>query len=180
MRIEQLCREFDLLLRWTVFPLHPETPLRGRELSELFAGRMDVPKVMADLKKMAEGLGLPFAKRTHTYNSRHAQELGKWAKQLGQGDAFRAAIYHAYFAEGRNIAKVSELTAICESLDFSTMDALQVLDDGRFSAEVDADWERARKVGVSSVPTHNYGNHTLTGFQDYSAFQHLISGAPRA
>ncbi|MDX2481310.1 MAG: DsbA family oxidoreductase, partial [Desulfuromusa sp.] len=98
MRIEQLCREFDLALRWTVFPLHPETPFAGRELSDLFAGRMDVPKVMADLKKKAEGLGLPFQTRTHTYNSRHAQELGKWAEQQGQGDAFRDAVYYAYFA----------------------------------------------------------------------------------
>lgn len=176
MRIEQLCREFDLPLRWTVFPLHPETPLQGRELSGLFAGRMNVPKVMADLKIMAEGLGLPFAQRTHTYNSRRAQELGKWAEQLGQGGAFRDAVYHAYFGEGRNIAVVSELTAICESLDLSVVEAQQVLDDGRFSAAVDADWDRARNVGVSSVPTHSYRNRTLVGFQDYAAFQYLIRG----
>ncbi len=176
MRIEQLCREFDFHLRWTVFPLHPETPLKGQALADLFAGRMDVPKVMADLKKMAKSLGLPFAQRTHTYNSRHAQELGKWAEQLGRGDAFRDAIYRAYFGGGRNIAEVSELTAICASLDLSVEDAQQVFDDGRFSAEVDADWERAREVGVSSVPTHSYRNRTLVGFQDYAAFQQLIRG----
>ena len=177
MRIEQLCREFDLTLRWTVFPLHPETPLKGRELADLFAGRVNVPKVMADLKKMAEGLGLPFVQRTHTYNSRHAQELGKWAEQLGQGGAFRDAIYRAYFGEGRNIAKVSELIAICESLDLSSVDAVQVLDEGRFSAEVDADWDRARTVGISSVPSHVYENRVLVGFQEYPAFQQLIKGS---
>lgn len=176
MRIEQLYREFDLQLRWTVFPLHPETPTEGRELSDLFAGRMDVPKVMADLKNLAASLGLPFATRTHTYNSRHAQELGKWAEQQGKGDAFRAAVYSAYFAEGRNIAKPDELIAICERLALSVPDAVQVLESGRFSTSVDADWERARSVGISSVPTHAYKNCVLVGFQEYPAFQQLIRG----
>ena len=177
MRIEQLCREFDLQLRWTVFPLHPETPNEGRELSDLFAGKMDVPKVMADLKNLAGSLGLPFATRTHTFNSHHAQELGKWAEQQGRGDAFREAIYCAYFAEGRNIAKPGELIAICETLDLSVPDAAQVLEDGRFSASVDADWHRARSIGVSSVPSHVYKNRMLVGFQEYSAFQQLIGGS---
>ncbi len=176
MRIEQLCREFDLALRWTVFPLHPETPFAGRELTDLFPGRMDVPKVMADLKKLAEGLGLPFQTRTHTYNSRHAQELGKWVEQQGQGDAFRDAVYYAYFAEGRNIAKPGELTAICASLGLSAPDALQVLEEGRLAKAVDGDWERARTIGVSSVPTHVYEHRALVGFQEYSAFQQLIRG----
>ena len=176
MRIEQLCREFDLQLRWTVFPLHPETPNEGRELSDLFAGRMDVPKVMADLKDLAGSLGLPFATRTYTYNSRRAQELGKWAEQQGKGDVFRAAVYTAYFAEGRNIAKPDELTAICETLDLSVPDAVQVLESGRFSASVDADWHRARSIGVSSVPTHAYKNRMLVGFQEYTAFQQMIRG----
>ncbi len=174
MRIEKLCREFDLPLRWTVFPLHPETPLEGRALVDLFAGRMDVPKAMAELKELAGCLGLPFATRTHTYNSRRAQELGKWAEQQGQGDIFRKAVYAAYFAEGRNISKIEELIKICESLHLSTAEALQILDEGVFSAEVDSDWERARAIGIRSVPTHSFGGRTLVGFQDYSMFQQLI------
>jgi len=174
VRIEQLCQEFDLILRWRVFPLHPETPEMGRKLSDLFAGQMDVPKVMAGLKDLACSLDLPFATRTHTFNSRHAQELGKWAEQQGQGAAFRDAVYYAYFAEGRNIAKPDELTTICASLGLSASDALQVLEEGHFSKAVDADWKRARTIGVSSVPTHVYENRALVGFQEYSAFQQLI------
>jgi len=137
---------------------------------------MDVPKVMAGLKDLAGDLGLPFATRTHTYNSRRAQELGKWAEQQGQGDAFRDAVYNAYFAEGKNIANFDELTAICESLDLPQLDALRVLEEGHFAKAVDVDWKRARTIGVSSVPTHVYENRGLVGFQEYSVFQQLIRG----
>jgi predicted DsbA family dithiol-disulfide isomerase len=174
VRIEQLAQEFDLQLQWTGFPLHPETPEEGRDLSALFAGQMDVPKVMAGLKDLAVTLGLPFTTRTHTYNSRRAQELGKWAETQGRGDAFRGAVYTAYFAEGRNIARLDELTKICKTLDLPESEALHVLDDGHFSDVVDSDWQRARNIGVTSVPTHIYENRMLVGFQEYSAFQQLI------
>lgn len=177
MRIEQLAQEFDLQLRWTVFPLHPETPLEGRDLEDLFAGRMDVPRVMADLKMLAGNLGLPFATRTHTYNSRRAQELGKWAESQGRGDVFREAVYTAYFAEGRNIAEIDELLAICKTLNLPEADAASILEEGRFSAAVDADWNHARSAGVSSVPTHIYENRMLVGFQDYPAFRRLVQSS---
>jgi predicted DsbA family dithiol-disulfide isomerase len=178
VRIEQLAQEFDLQLQWTVFPLHPETPDEGRELSDLFAGQVDVPSVMSGLKDLAGTLDLPFATRTHTYNSRRAQELGKWAEIQGQGNAFREAVFRAYFAAGRNIASLDELTTICRALDLSVPDALQVLADGDFSAAVDCDWERSRTMGVTSVPTHIYENRILVGFQDDSAFQQLVKDSP--
>ena len=87
MRIEQLRREFDLTVRYRVFPLHPEIPEAGMPLSELFAGRLDVSAMMSRLRRVAEELDLPLGERTHTYNSRRAQELSKWAEaqQCGGG-----------------------------------------------------------------------------------------------
>ena len=176
MRIEQLQQEFDLELRWTVFPLHPETPEQGQTLEQLFAGRVDVPNVLVRLKHVADSLELPFNTRTHTYNSRRAQELGKWAEEQGRGDAFRAAVYQAYFVDGRNIAKPTELTAIVAALGLSVEEAQKVLDDQTFASAVDADWQRSRDLGVSSVPTHLYKKRALVGFQEYAAFRRLICG----
>lgn len=176
MRTEQLRQEFDLELRWTVFPLHPETPEQGQTLEQLFAGRIDVSSVLNRLKQVADSLELPFCARTHTYNSRRAQELGKWAEQQGYGDVFRAAIYHAYFAEGRNIAKPAVLATIVAEFGLSVTEAQQVLNEQTFASAVDADWQRSRSHGVCSVPTHHYESRALVGFQDYDAFRRLISG----
>ena len=46
--------------------------------------------------------GLPYGERTHTYNSRLAQELGKWADACGV-EAIHDILYRAYFVENRNI-----------------------------------------------------------------------------
>lgn len=177
MRIEQLRREFDLNLRWTAFPLHPETPERGLELTELLAGRgYDLSAMFERIKGVAAELGLPWSSRSHTYNSRRAQELGKWAETLGQGEAFHAAAYRAYFAEGRNIAQVEELVAMAEKLGLDGSEARQVLAQGRFAAAVDADWERARQLRITAVPSALWKGQVLVGFQPYAAFRQLIAG----
>ena len=62
------------------FPLHPETPAEGRSMAELYAGRNVDPEAMYQrMKGLMDAEGLPYGRRTHTYNSRLAQELGKWA-----------------------------------------------------------------------------------------------------
>lgn len=176
MRIEQLRREFDFELRYTAFPLHPETPEEGLELSELLAGRSyDLPAMFARVKGVAAELGLPWSERSHTYNSRRAQELGKWAESLDQGEAFHAAAYRTYFGAGRNIALPHQLIAIAESLGLPGAEARLVIAEGRFAAAVDADWERARELGITAVPTALWKGEALVGFQPYAAFQKLLS-----
>ena len=64
------------------FPLHPETPVQGQSLEDLFAGRdMDINAMYLRMKGLMDAEGLEYGPRTHTYNSRLAQELGKWADQ---------------------------------------------------------------------------------------------------
>ena len=46
---------------------------------------------------------MPYGRRTHTYNSRLAQELGKWADTQPGGEAIHDALYKAYFVDTRNI-----------------------------------------------------------------------------
>jgi predicted DsbA family dithiol-disulfide isomerase len=145
------------------------------ELAELFAGRETMIKEMqARLRKLAVAEGLPLAERTSTCNSRRAQELGKWAETQGVGDLFRKAVYRAYFVEGRNIARVDELVQIVKSVNLSGDEAGAVLAAGSFSAAVDADWQRARKLAVTAVPTHLCAGKRLEGFAPYADFVRLI------
>lgn len=176
MRTAQLCREFDLTARHIVFPLHPDTPDAGQSLDDLFAGRYDMDVVRTRLRRVAEELNLPLGDRTHTYNSRRAQELGKWAERQGRGDEFRDAVYRAYFAEAQNIADIKVLTGIAERIGLDAVEAKQVLRDERFAATVDADWERAGALGVTAVPTVIYGSRRLVGFRPYEDFRDLLTG----
>src|SRR5215468_7221070 len=78
-RVEKLRQQFGVDVQWVYFPLHPATPREGLSLKDLFGGRnFDLESAHARLKNLMDAEGLPFTnQRTHTYNSRLAQELAK-------------------------------------------------------------------------------------------------------
>jgi predicted DsbA family dithiol-disulfide isomerase len=102
VRIDPLRKNYEIEVRWTAFPLHPETPESGLTLEELFAGQpVDIKKIMSRLKQVAEELGLPLGERRKTYNSRLAQELAKWAESKGKGDPFHESVFRAFLVDHR-------------------------------------------------------------------------------
>lgn len=162
-------------LRWSVFPLHPETPAEGRELAELFAGREAMIRDMqARLQQVAATEGLPLSARSRTCNSRLAQELGKWAEEQGQGDQFRQAVYRAYFVDGVNIALKDELLRIAAAVGLPLDEAGRVLAERSHAAAVDADWQRSVDLRITAVPTHLCDGRRLAGFAGYDEFVRLI------
>jgi len=175
VRTDRLREDFDLEFRWSVFPLHPDTPEEGQELTDLFAGRYDIEAMMRRCKQVAGELDLPFGDRTRTYNSRRAQELGKWAEGQDAGEAFHMAVYRAYFADGLNIANPDILAEIAGSVGLDPDKALKVIDKHSYAAQVDDDWKRARELGVTAVPTCIYRQQALVGFQAYASYRQLIA-----
>lgn len=168
-------KELGVSVRWLAFPLHPETPEEGRTLEELFAGRpYNIPEVLAHLKTIADAEGLPFGTRTKTYNSRLAQELAKWAESQGKGTAFHDAAFRAYFADGKNIAKTKNLLNIVGSVSLDTFEAKRVIEERLYKETVDADWERARGLGITAVPTFLFGKGRLVGAQPYEALKQFV------
>jgi len=157
------------------FPLHPETPEKGRTLEDLFAGRgLEIPPMIARLKRTADDLGLPFGTRTMTYNSRRAQELGKWAESQGRGEAFHKNVFQAYFAQGRNIARMEVLKDLAAGVGLKPEQAEQVLTQGRYAEAVDRDWERSHRMGITAVPTFVCDGRGLVGAQSYEALKALV------
>jgi predicted DsbA family dithiol-disulfide isomerase len=177
VRTDKLREEFDLNISWSVFPLHPETPEEGLALADLFAGRYDIEAMMQRCVEVAKEIGLPFGNRTHTYNSRRAQELGKWAEDQGNGEAFHMAVYRAYYIDGCNIALPDKLAEIADSVGLDADAALTAIDKQSYSAHVDSDWQRASELGITSIPTGIYNNLALIGFQDYENYRRLITSA---
>lgn len=144
-------------------------------LEELFSGRnVDIPRMLAHLKNVAGGLGLPFGERKMTYNSRLAQGLGKWAESKGKGDAFHHAVFRAYFVEGENIAEVPVLVRVAESVNLSGEDALEILHQRTYQDAVDLDWKRSYELKVTAVPTFVCDHQTLAGAQSYQALEKLL------
>ncbi len=147
------------------------------ELADLFRGRdFDIGAMQRRLMAVAADLELPLTSRTRTYNSRRAQELGKWAEAMGKGDAFMRHAFHAYFSEGRNIALLPELELIAEAAGLPKDEVYDVLAQGLFAEAVDADWARAARMAVTAVPFHLSGDRALVGFHPYEDYVKLLEG----
>jgi predicted DsbA family dithiol-disulfide isomerase len=171
-----LRREHGTAVRWTVFPLHPGIPAGGILLSDLFPGREAAIREMhARLAGMASEEGLPLVARDRTFDTRLAQELGKWAEEQGAGDAFRDAVFRAYFAGAADIGDPVVLAEIAGAVGLPPDGARMAIGERRYSQAVDADWARAREAGVTAVPTHRFGTRSLVGFAPYADYARLVS-----
>ena len=178
MRIEKLKQAFAVEARLVHFPLHPETPTEGRSMAELYAGRNADPEVMyARMKVLMDGEGLPYGRRTHTYNSRLAQELGKWADTQPGGEAIHDALYRAYFVEARNIGDPEILVELARSVGLPPDQARAVLTERRFKDAVDADWAKSRAYGITGVPTFVAARYGVVGAQPYEVLVQLLEKA---
>ena len=157
------------------FPLHPDTPAEGLPLKDLFAGRgFDLEAMHARMKGLMDAEGLPYSRRTHTYNSRLAQELAKWADSQPGFESIHDALYRAYFVDGRNIGDPEVLIDIAQSVGLPIAAAREVLANRTFKDAVDADWEESRKRGITGVPSFIAGKYKVVGAQPYSVLADLL------
>ena len=179
MRIEKLRAEHNVKIEWVHFPLHPETPPEGRSLAELFAGRPGVDRkaMHAQMKTRMDAEGLPYGERTMTYNSRLAQELGKWADTQPGGEALHDALFRAYFVEARDISRPEVLLDVASRVGLSVDGAREVLEKRTFKGAIDQDWALSRQIGVTAVPTFVVGRYGVVGAQPYEILEQLVQKA---
>jgi len=146
--------------------------------------------MMQNLKKTAANLGLPLGNRQKTYNSRLAQELGKWAETKNTGDAFHTEAFKVYFVDGKNIAKLPVLLDLAEfTKRFSPgglnntqvwrkglkrEEAESVILNRTFKEAVDEDWALSIKNGIKAVPTFKMKNDQLVGAQSYGTLERMF------
>jgi predicted DsbA family dithiol-disulfide isomerase len=150
---KRLCAEFPTLeLIWKGYELLPEGLPYVPKPPEPFA---DVkPKVPSrlDLLLAAENLVLPVRKRKYSI-SRLALEGAEFAMEAGRGDAYHAAMYHAYWEESLVISDRKVLQAVAEKagLEVAAFDA--ALDDRRYKDRIVEFDDPAHAAGIYNVPT---------------------------
>src|SRR6202045_5497926 len=144
-------------------------------MAEFYASRnIDPEAAHARMKGLMDAEGLPYGRRTHSYNSRLAQELGKWADTQPGGAALHDKIYQAYFVEARNIGDPDLLVELAQSVGLPAEEARAVLTERRFKEAVDADWAKSHQYGVTGVPTFVAQRHRGGGHQPHDEFGQLL------
>lgn len=129
------------------------------------------------MKTLMDAEGLEYGKRTHTYNSRLAQELGKWADTQEGGEAIHDELFKAYFVEGRNIGELGVLVEVAGMAGLPVDDATEVIGTRAFKDAVDADWMKSRQYGITGVPTFVVKKTGVVGAQPYEVLEQLVTEA---
>jgi predicted DsbA family dithiol-disulfide isomerase len=133
-------------------------------------------------ERLADEAGLPYGQRSHWYDSKPAHEAYLWAQERGSGDAFKRRVFEAYFVNDRNIASPDVLAGIAAELGLDGDDLRRALTEGRYRAEVEAEYAEAREAGVTAVPTFVAGGYALVGAHPIENLRKLmehVGASPR-
>ena len=131
--------------------------------------------MVSRLKGLMDAEGLPFGEeRTMTFNSRLAQELAKWGEGKEESEQLNMALYQAYFVDGQNVGDIEVLMDVVERPGLPVEEARYILEERMMRLAIDADWQRARSIGVTSVPTFAVGLTGVVGAQPYETLAQLV------
>lgn len=145
-------------------------------LEDLFPGR-DLTPFRQRMQGLMREAGLAYGERTHTYNSRLAQELAKWAEsELDDEaiDSLHRSLYEAYFVAGCNIGDIDVLVNIAQESGLDPSEARAVLENRSYQKQIDADWEQAKQNGVTGVPTFAAKDLVVVGCQPYEVLEKFM------
>ena len=77
----------------------------------------------------------------------------------------------------QNIGSTDVLAGIANELGLNADDLRAALVEGRYRDRVQAQYEEARAVGVTAVPTFVAGGYALVGAHPYENFHRLMEAA---
>jgi predicted DsbA family dithiol-disulfide isomerase len=185
-RLERALRDFEhagaVEVTWRSFQLNPDTPLgTAVPTLEYLAGRFgpDSLAMTARVAELAEAEGLDFDfGAALTVNTLDAHRLLHLATDLGVGDAAKERLLRAHFTEGADLSDHETLTRLAGEAGVDPDRARAVLASTEYTAEVRADIEEARRLGLSGVPffviDRRYG---ISGAQPAETFLHALRTA---
>ncbi|MDJ0827050.1 MAG: DsbA family oxidoreductase [Rhodobacter sp.] len=169
-------------IEWHPFQLNPDMPEDGMDRREYletkFGGKEGALNAYAPVVEAAEraGLDIDFAAITRTPNTLNAHRLIHWAGIEGRQTPVVAALFRAYFKEGRDIGDIDVLADIADAagLDAAMIRKLLKGDADRDDIRARDAW--AREHGVTGVPTFVVGQqHAVPGAQPPELWAKVIA-----
>lgn len=166
---------------WHPFQLNPEMPAGGMDrrdyLEAKFGGQMEAVKVYQQVldAAAAAGVEIDVAAISRTPNTLDAQRLIHWAGLEGRQNAAVAALFRAYFREGRDIGVPEVLADIGAGIGMDRDMVARLLATESDRAEIAARDSHARARGIRGVPCFIVANaHVLQGAQPTELWLQVI------
>jgi predicted DsbA family dithiol-disulfide isomerase len=157
--LELLAGEVDATLQWLPFQLNPGMPKEGmprQEYRRAKFGSLERSKSLdARVESEGRGVGIAFAfdRIERTPNTFAAHQLIELAQERGAGDAAVAALFGAYFEQGRDIGDAEVLKSIAQSCGLATQPLEARWADEAARARLAQIEESMKALGIGGVPT---------------------------
>src|SRR5690606_14184753 len=155
--------DIDAQIVWRPYELDPRTPEAGVPyldfMRALFGSRPedDARREAGWAAITEQGRAVDADYRFHDIrmrpNTLNAHRLSQWAQEDGKGGAVAEALFAANFRDGRDIGDIETLADIAEAAGMDRAATLARLYSDEDKAEIHAQEDLFRRMGVSGVPT---------------------------
>lgn len=137
---------------------------------------------MADIERRAAAAGLPPVRWPDGWPSNYlaAMRGAVWAERHGRRDAFLRAGLRAAFTIGADLSRLDSLHAVAASVGLDGHELEAGVASAAVKAELRAYTDRARRLGVTGVPTTRVGEELLWGDDRLDAVAARVSSRPPA
>lgn len=174
----------DIDVHWHPYQLDPEAGTDPVPLREAYAVKFGsaerTEQILSSTQATARAEGLPFDfdRGQVRVTTLPAHRLMWLATREGDVEAVGEALFHAHFAEGRNLADPEVLVVAGAAGGLSAERVRRLLAGDEGLAEVRAGIAQAQAIGIRAVPTFVIdGKYAVQGAQSPEAFAEAITQA---
>ncbi|QTC90338.1 DsbA family oxidoreductase [Brevundimonas goettingensis] len=174
----------DVDIHFQPFELNPQMAPEGENIVEHIGRKYgSTPEQSAQARAMIKGRAaeVGFAMRmtdeSRIYNTFDAHRLLHWAEGKGEGRqaALKAALFEAYFTKQLNPGDPGVLADAAASAGLDRAEAVEVLSDDLYAADVHAAEELWRSRGINSVPAVIINDkYLISGGQPAEVFEQAL------
>jgi predicted DsbA family dithiol-disulfide isomerase len=160
-RLEKALESHDLTERvaitWLPYELNPDMPAEGMDRTAYLdakfgAGKRKEIEIRLSEAALESGVTFNWARVTKSVNTRMAHMLVAAASTVQRGTEMKAALFKAYWQDGRDIGDVETLVAIAGEQGFDEQAARDELTNEELRETVIGLEAHAQQVGVTGVP----------------------------
>jgi predicted DsbA family dithiol-disulfide isomerase len=185
VRVERLCREFEVVFDAWAYNLRPGVPPEGLPRDQVYREGRYPAGYLDRLRETARESGIEMIAPPVVANTFKAHEATEFAKEAGRLPQFHRAVFAAYWEKGENIGDEEVLLRIATECGLDAGGLRAAFADGRYRRRVEEQMTWARAAGLGGVPTFIFNEKfALVGAQDYDVFadvaRRVQSGALKA
>ena len=172
MRFERLTTDYDVEVVHVPFELRPDVPEGG--ISARAHGLEHTERVEAHLVRLAEDEGVPYVNTDLIPNTHRAMVMAELARDQGVYDSVHAAIFGAYFGEGRDIGEESVLLDVGTAAGLAAEDIVEAWATGRFEERLHGFYHLGVDLGIDTTPSALICNELIVGSRPYGVIRDAV------